>query len=47
MEIVEFEEIYNFVVHHFLFKHIFRPKSLTLCLNLYQINILYYFYVGA
>jgi hypothetical protein len=28
MKIVELEEIYNFVVHHFLFKHIFRPKLL-------------------
>jgi hypothetical protein len=28
MKIVELEEIYNFVVHHFLFKQIFRPKSL-------------------
>jgi hypothetical protein len=47
MKIVELKEIYNFVVHHFLFKHIFRPKSLKLCPNLYQINILYHFYVGA
>jgi hypothetical protein len=46
MKIVELEEIYNFVVHHFLFKHLFRPKSLKLCPNLYQINILYHFYVG-
>jgi hypothetical protein len=28
MKIVELEEIYNFVVRHFLFKQIFRPKSL-------------------
>jgi hypothetical protein len=28
MKIVGLEEIYNFVVHQFLFKHIFRPKSL-------------------
>jgi hypothetical protein len=28
MKIVELEEIYNFVVHHFLIKYIFRPKSL-------------------
>jgi hypothetical protein len=28
MKIVELEQIYNFVVHHFLFKHIFRPKTL-------------------
>jgi hypothetical protein len=41
----EDKEIYNFVVHHFLFKHIFRPKLLKLCPNLYQINIIYYFYV--
>ncbi|PWZ27774.1 hypothetical protein Zm00014a_028279 [Zea mays] len=27
MKIVELEQIYNFVVH-FLFKHIFRPKTL-------------------
>jgi hypothetical protein len=45
MKIVELEEIYNFVVHHFLFKHIFMPKSLNLCPNLYQINIPYHFYV--
>jgi hypothetical protein len=45
IKIVELEEIYNFVVHHFLFKHIFRPKLLKLCPNLYQINILYHFYV--
>jgi hypothetical protein len=30
-----------------MFKHIFRPKSLKLCQNLYQINILYHFYVGG
>jgi hypothetical protein len=28
MKIVELEEIYNFVVHHFLFKHIFRRPNL-------------------
>jgi hypothetical protein len=28
MKIVELEEIYNFVDINFLFKHIFRPKSL-------------------
>jgi hypothetical protein len=28
MKIVELEEIYNFVVRHILFKHIFRPKLL-------------------
>jgi hypothetical protein len=45
MKIIELEEIYNFVAHQFLFKHIFRPKSLKLYPNLYQINILYHFYV--
>jgi hypothetical protein len=28
MKIVELKEIYNFVVHHSLFKHIFKPKPL-------------------
>jgi hypothetical protein len=48
MKIVELEVIYKFVVHHFfLFKHTFRPKLLKSCLNLYQINILYHFYVDG
>jgi hypothetical protein len=28
MKIVELEDIYNFLIHQFLFKQIFRPKSL-------------------